>query len=115
MSDILINKDIRSAAAPKIKKSDWFYGTKAKGLTYDEYQEIRNENWFPNVPQQASNIDYYYEYEGFLPDYSFNLDYDLPKNMDVKTINHYQGEFSKTQSYTLIANKKRVSYSEYLK
>lgn len=35
--------------------------------------------------------------------------------MDVKTINHYQGEFSKTQSYTLIANKKRVSYSEYLK
>ena len=111
-NDIIVNGDFRNQIAMKIKKSDWVHGTKATNLTFKEYQEIKNTNWFPNLPKEASDIDYYYEYEGFLPDYSFVLKYNLPKNMNVDTLNYDKDGFSKTKSFILYKNKKRVTYSE---
>ena len=70
-------------------------------------------NWFPKLPIEATNIMYNYQYDGFLPDYSFSLTYDLPKEMKVDSINYTNGDFSKYQSFEIIDNKKRVTYEEY--
>ena len=113
-NDIIGNNDFRNHIALKIQKSDWFYGTKAKNLTIKEYQEIKKTNWFPNLPKEATNIDYYYEYEGFLPDYTFTLEYNLPKDIEVENISYEKDGFSKTQSFVLYKSRKRVTYGESL-
>ncbi len=77
-----------------------------------EYQEISKMNWFPMLPKEATNINYTYEYDGFLPDYYFFLTYDLPKEMKIETINYEKGDFSKFQAYEIIGTKKKVTYSE---
>ncbi len=113
-NDIIINSDFRNQVAVKVKKSDGVSGTKATDLTLKEYQEIKTKiKWLPKLPTEATSIDYSYsEYDDFLPDYTFSLDYSLPKDMEVKTINYKDDIFTKTQSFVLIKNKKRVEYLE---
>ena len=87
-------------------------GTKAENLTIKEYQQITKMHRFPKLPLEASNINYSYEYDGFLPDYLFTMTYDLPAEMTIDEINYRKGDFTKYQSFVTIGNIKRVTYSE---
>ena len=88
------------------------FGTKASNLSIKEYSEITKVNWFKKIPNNAENIEYRYSYEGFLPDYSFSISYDLPKESQVDTLNFVDGSFSKKQSFKVVGNKVRVTYYE---
>lgn len=105
-------RELRNELAMKIKPANGLaYGTKADNLTYEEYQEIIKINWFPKLQMDADSISYYYTYDGFLPDYSFNVEYNLPKNIEIDSTEFKYGEIE----VDTIGNKKRISYSEYEK
>lgn len=108
-----INKELRESIMNKITpyEGSWF-GYKAENLTSEEYKEITKVKWFPELPKEAKNISYDYEYEGFLPDYSFSLIYDVPLNTKVDTMKYNNESFSKSRSFEVVGNMKRVTYSE---
>lgn len=108
-----INKELRAQVIQKVKpyQGSWF-GNIAENLTEKEYHEITKINWFPTIPKGAENISYNYEYEGFLPDYSFTLNYDLPINVKVDTMHYKDHNFSKRKTFEIVNNKKRVTYYE---
>ena len=113
MHNLILNRQFRSGIAVKIKPTRGLaFGTTADSLTIKEYQEITEMNWFPKVPNEALNIGYDYSYDGFLPDYVFTLIYYIPKEMKVDTIDFESGDFSRTQTFEIINNYKRVSYCE---
>ncbi len=114
VKNVIINRQFRNEIAHKIKPANGLAnGTTAANLTIKEYQEIAGINQFPKLPIEATNITYNYQYDGFLPDYSFSLTYDLPIEMKVDSIKYTNGDFSKYQSFKIIDNKKRVTYEEY--
>jgi hypothetical protein len=114
ISNVFVNRQFRSQIADKIKPlKQLANGTKADSLTIKEYQQIGEMYWFPKLPIEASNICYNYSYDGFLPDYLFTLTYDLPIQQSVDKINYKKGDFSKSQSFIIVDDKKRVTYSEY--
>ena len=88
------------------------FGYKADSLTFDEYKEITKINWFPETPEKSEKISFYYTHDGFLPDYSFYLSYDLPIDIKIDTINYVNGDFTKRRTFEIIGNIKRVVYSE---
>jgi len=110
-----LNKELRNGIVNKIipYEGSWF-GDKAENLTEREYIEITKVKWFPKLPKGSQNISYDYEYEGFLPDYSFSISYDLPLNSKVETMNYKKDTFFKSRTFKIIGNKKRVTYSEGL-
>lgn len=55
---------------------------------------------------------YDYQYDGFLPDYSFSPTYDLPKEMKVDIINYESGNLKRYRAVELVDNVKRVTYYE---
>lgn len=113
LDNVIVNRQFRQQISDKIRPSKGLAnGTKAENLTIEEYQEIASMNWFPKLPIEATHIMYNYQYDGFLPDYSFTLTYDLPKEMNVESINVENGDFSKYQTFEIIGNKKRVTYYE---
>lgn len=113
VKNVIVNRQFRNEIADKIKPANGLAnGTTAENLAIKEYQEIANMNCFPKLPIEATNIMYNYQYDGFLPDYSFSLTYDLPKEMKVDTINYESGDFSKYQTFEIVDNKKRVTYNE---
>jgi hypothetical protein len=89
-------------------------GTKASKLTNKEYKEVVKATWFPKLPAEATNIDYSYDYDGFLPDYAFSLSYDLPKEMMVDTMHYENLDFFKYRTVEIKNNLKRVFYFEAL-
>ena len=114
ISNVIVNRQFRNQIADKIKPSKKLAnGTRGDSLTIKEYQQITKMYWFPKIPVEALNIQYNCGYDGFLPDYSFTLTYDLPIQFKVDTISYSKGDFSKSQSFEIIDNKKRVTYSEY--
>ena len=107
----IVNNKLRNELSLKIKPvNDLTYGTKADNLTLNEYQEITKIKWFPKLQQNAKNISYYYSYDVFLPDYSFNVSYNLPIDIKVDTTNFKYGQIK----IDTIKNEKRIKYSEYL-
>ncbi len=105
--------ELRKELAIKIKPANGLpFGTKADNLTYNQYNEITKINWFPKLPKNADNISYYYTYDGFLPDYSFELSYDLPIDSSVDTMESIDGDFSKSRRFEIVGRKKRVTYNE---
>jgi hypothetical protein len=113
VNNVILNRQFRNQIADKIKPLNLLAnGTKADSLTIKEYQQITKMYWFPKLPDEASNINYTYGYDGFLPDYLFTLTYDLPTQIKVDTINIKKGDFSKYQSFVTVDNIKRVTYSE---
>ncbi|WP_282075022.1 hypothetical protein [Maribacter aquivivus] len=108
------NGELRNGIMEKVSpvKNGLGFGTKANNLTRKEYSEITKVSWFKKIPNTAENIDYRYSYEGFLPDYSFSVSYDLPKESQVDTLNFVDGSFSKKQSFKVVGDKVRVSYYE---
>ena len=111
-SNVIINGKFRNQIANKIKDTERLNGTKGENLTFKEYEQITKIHGFPKLPSEASNIQYAYEYDGFLPDYFFSLTYDLPKQMKVDTINYHNEDFTRYRSFEIVNDKKRVSYYE---
>lgn len=105
-------RELRKELAMKIKPAKGLaYGTKANNLTFEEYQEITKIKWFPKLQKNADSISYCYTYDGFLPDYSLNVSYNLPKNIEIDSSELKYGEIE----IETIKNKKRISYIEYEK
>jgi hypothetical protein len=108
-----IHKVVRESACDKIQPYIYLAnGTMAKNLTKKEYDEIRNAASFPEIPVSATNIDYSYAFDGFLPDYIFTLTYKVPVGETVELINITNGDFSKSQSFVIQGNSKIVTYTE---
>lgn len=112
INNVIINRAFRNQLADKIKPVKSLNGTKAELLTFKEYQQITKMYRFPEIPGESTNIRYEYDYDGFLPDYLFVLTYDVPIQVKVDTINYQKGDFSKSQSFEIADNVKRVTYSE---
>jgi hypothetical protein len=110
----IANNELRNGIIKKMKPVEMSlaYGKKAESLTGEEYAEITKIKWFPKISKEAENISYSYDYDGFLPDYSFSLSYDLPKETKVDTMNYVNEKFSKSRNFEIIGNKKRVTYTE---
>lgn len=113
ISNVFINRQFRNQIAQKIKPfNELANGTQGSSLTIKEYQQITKMCGFPKLPDEASNIQYSYGHDQFLPDYSFTITYDLPIQNEVDAINYRKGDFSKYQSFVTTGNIKRVTYSE---
>jgi len=112
----IINREIRESINQKMESTDYLtFGTKADNLTFDEYREITKINWFPEIPNESDSISYYYSHDGFLPDYVFQVSYNLPLNIKIDTITTLDGDFYKSIKTEIIGNKHRVTQYEYLK
>lgn len=105
------NGKLRKELAMKIEPANGLaFGTKADNLTFEEYEEITKIKWFPKLQKNADSISYYYTYDGFLPDYSFNVSYSLPKTIEIDSTEFKYGDVE----VDTIGNKKRITYSEYV-
>jgi hypothetical protein len=114
-SNVIINGPFRKQLTRKIRPSTGLAnGTKAANLTLKEYQTIASLAGFPMLTPAAHNIQYEYEFDGFLPDYSLSLIYDLPSETPVATYDSSKGDYLCSQSVRIIDNVKRVTYSEAL-
>ena len=107
----IMNRELRMSLIEKIEPARGLaYGTKAHGLTLQEYKEITKLNWFPEIENEAYDISYFYTYDGFLPDFSFELSYSLPVYIDVEM---EKFKYGKTVIDTT-KNVKRINYSEFV-
>lgn len=88
------------------------YGTKADNLSLKEYVLLADVAKFPNVPETAENISYLYSFDGFLPDYTFRLTYEVPATTQLEEIEFKKGDFSKIQKFQIIGERKLVTYEE---
>ena len=87
--------------------------TKAEHLTIIEYRELVKMSWFPQLPDEATDIEYTYWKELFLPDFSFTLSYSVPKEIAVEVIeDDSDKDYSKSQNFVIIGDKKRVTHIE---
>lgn len=77
-------------------------------LAFEQSEEITRIKWFPKLQKNTDSISYYYTYDGFLPNYTFSLSYNLPNNVEIDST---EFEYGKIEIDT-IGNKKRISYSE---
>lgn len=70
------------------------------GLSINEYKLVQ-KYWkgFPDIPEQAFNINYQYSYDGFLPDCMFSMDYEIPLSVKVDT---FSFRSSSTKEYNLV-------------
>lgn len=115
ISNVLINGAIRAQIAGKIKQGgNLANGSHAKGLTGIEYQLVARLAGFPSLPPTADNIGYSYGYDGFLPDYSLTLTYDVPPGTPIREYNKNIGRYSTYQSATPVGSIRRVTYTESL-
>lgn len=108
LNNRIINGQVRKQAAAKIKSADG-NGTKADNLTIQEYQQLSK---FPKLSNRATNINYAFEYDGFLPDYYLQVTYNVPKDVKVDTLYFKQGEFTRSQTVETLDNKLKVTYTE---
>ena len=95
-------------------RTSYPYGSHAIGLTRKEYSIITNLNWFPEISEFAENISYWYVYDGFLPDYTFTLEYQVPHQVLIEEIELEEDQFHRHQSFKFIDGIKIVEYSEGL-
>ncbi len=79
-------------------------------LDYNEYTQITNSKWFPKIQNEASNITINYLYDGFLPDYSFFLEYSLPLRVALDSTNLNYG----TIHIDTIGQLQQIEYNEYV-
>jgi len=108
----IINVKFRSRVGDKIESTVKLNGTKADSLTFEEYKAIAKTTSFPQIPNEAQNIGFSYEYDGFLPDYFFSLTYELPMEIEVDTMNYHGPHFLKYQTFEIVGYKKKVIYNE---
>lgn len=79
----IIQKPIRQALCEKIDSEVYLaFGTKGKNLTNNEFTylaKLIDLNNLPKRPNDAFEISYLYCFDGFLPDYTLDVEYKLPK------------------------------------
>ena len=91
-SRILSDKNERMKLCEKISDANYSaYGTTAKELTFKEYNQIRNLIYLPSILDKSYDISYLYSYDGFLPDYTLQISYKLPKEIKVEAYNKEEG------------------------
>ena len=110
--DVSMNESRKNLSNKIVQQGEYPNGSKAEHLTWDEYSIIVNTTWLPEISQSAREISYEYYYDGFLPDYSFDLKYQLPIKVHIDTFNIESGRFSKYQTYKVKAGMKEVNYFE---
>ena len=106
---------IRASALSKAEKpANWYIGSRGKGFSNEEYQEITRVRLFapfPKLPVYATNISYaFHKVELLLPDFGFELTYDVPKENEVKLIKYESEGFAKHLTFEIIGDLKRVKY-----
>ena len=115
ISNVITNGPFRAQLAEKIKPSVGLAnGTEAAGLTNREYQTVVALIGLPPLPLTAGNIAYQYQFDGFLPDYSLMLTYEVPRETRIVPYDHSKGNWSCTQSVSVTGNIQRVTHSESL-
>jgi hypothetical protein len=107
-----VNRKFRTQIAQKITYT--YMSRKATNLSYKEYAFITDMTWFPKIDDHATNISFSYEYDDFLPDYSFSLSYYIPKGAVVKMPTYTQRDLSKDQTIDTLNDRLKVSYQETL-
>jgi hypothetical protein len=113
VSNVIVNRHFREKLAAKIKPSTKLAnGTEAAGLTIKEYQLVAALAELPPIPQTASNIAYQYAFDGFLPDYSLSISYDVPLQTPIATYDSSKGRYLRRQSVSVVGNVVRVAYGE---
>ena len=113
IKNVIVNGELRKHVVEKIKPSKYLAnGSMAKGLTINEYRQLARISQFQPLFSEAKNIEFDYEYDGFLPDYIFTLIYDVPRGTKVDSFNYTKGKFSKRQSFETLGQIKRVMYTE---
>jgi hypothetical protein len=103
----LTHQEIRKSIAQKVVPTDFIgYGYTITDLRRDEYDYLSSHNnMFHKLPKNADYISCYYWYEGFLPDYTFELKYRVPLNEPIE-------EFDKSKEDKQWIYKRTVSYDE---
>ena len=105
------NNALRHTVVNKIKRSQLYpYGLEIKQLSHAQYTAMTNSKWFPKIQAQATNIDVSYTYDGFLPDYSFNLKYSLPLGVKIDSSQLSYG----TIKIDTIGQLQQIGYNEYV-
>ena len=109
---MIVHTELRSSIMLKmIPKTGYQNGSAARNLTNDEYHEITRMNSFPHLPIEARHIDYSFYYDGFLPDFSLSISYDLPLEMKIDTFTTKQGEFLEFRTTERKGDHQRVNYN----
>ncbi|HLO70277.1 MAG TPA: hypothetical protein VK167_05380 [Flavipsychrobacter sp.] len=107
-----LNRKFRTQIAQKITYT--YMSRKATNLSYKEYAFITDMTWFPKIDNHTTNISFSYEYDDFLPDYSFSLSYYIPKGAVVTMPTYTQRDLSKHQTIDTLGNKLKVHYQEIM-
>lgn len=105
--------EARQTLGEKIDQSPYsLLAHSANSLTYAEYGFVQRRTGFPIVSKSATNIAYNYRYDLILPDYLFELSYEVPADVEIEEIDFEDGTFSRQQSFEKIGDRKLVQYSE---
>ena len=113
VANVLRHGNLRADLASKIKPShELAQGTTATELTNAEYQELIALTKFPALPSSSTNIQYRYDYDGFLPDYTLTLSYDLPADCKVDTFHRDTEKTTLSQTVEIQGQWKHVVYVE---
>lgn len=91
----------------------FFNGGSGAGLAYSEYQVLVEEYSFRSIPAEARNISFSYWYEGFLPDFSISLTYDLPADYDVKPLDVEEDQYERSRVWSIEDGVLRVRENEF--
>jgi hypothetical protein len=113
LHNVILRGQIRTQVAEKITPSHGLaHGTRADHLSGNEYREITITTGFPGVPPAATNIRYNYQYDGFLPDYSLDISYDVLITTNISPSQDSSGRYQRYQTIKVAGDHKRVSYHE---
>ncbi len=113
VSNVLFNKSRKSLMEKIEYPSNMLNGITADSLTYVEYNALAKEwSWPPELPETAKNIWFEYSYDGFLPDYSFQLKYEMPLKPEINQIIPGGGDIKIRQTVQIKEDVQLVTYSE---
>jgi hypothetical protein len=105
----LINANTRQHILTKMENN---YSPKVDNLSLEEYKEIGRMIWFPKIPESAENISVGFYQDGFLPDFTVDVNYEVPMDEKITELDSKNGQYSKTISVKIIGNRKKVYYHE---
>ncbi len=113
LHNVIIQGRLRAQIAGKIRPSHGLAnGTKADHLSFDEYEEVARTAGFPDIPPAASDIKYDFQYDGFLPDYSLDITYEVPKLTKISSSKDSSNRYTRYQTVEVTGDSKRVFYHE---
>lgn len=105
----LINAGTRQHILGKLKSGRQ---ASADSLSFEEYSEIMKISGFPEIPESSRNISVDYYEDGFLPDFSYDVTYEVPVAEEIEEMNYKHGQYSKSISVKVMGQYKKVYYQE---